>query len=121
ALLSIISKYQPDVISLEDLFFAKNAKTVIAVGEARGVILLAAAKGRVPVVSYTPLCVKRTITGDGHADKKQMEKMITSLLHLKECPKPDDTADALPPPGNSPGRTVSEHRYSIVNDYDLRS
>ncbi|MCJ7826586.1 crossover junction endodeoxyribonuclease RuvC [Patescibacteria group bacterium] len=95
AMTSLISKYKPDIMSVEDLFFAKNAKTAIAVGEARGVILLAAAKGNVPVVSYAPLSIKRTITGDGHADKKQVQKMITSLLKLKECPKPDDTADAL--------------------------
>ena len=92
---SLLTKYKPDIMSVEDLFFATNAKTAIAVGEARGVILLAAAKGNVPVVSYTPLSIKRTITGDGHADKKQVQKMITSLLKLKECPKPDDTADAL--------------------------
>lgn len=94
-MLLIIKKYKPDIMSVEDLFFATNAKTAISVGEARGVILLSAALSHVPVVSYAPLAVKRTITGDGHADKKQMEKMIVQMLHLKEIPKIDDTTDAL--------------------------
>jgi len=94
-MLSIIKKYKPDVMSVEDLFFATNAKTAISVGEARGVILLSAAISNISVVSYTPLAIKRTITGDGHADKKQMEKMIVQVLHLKETPKIDDTTDAL--------------------------
>jgi crossover junction endodeoxyribonuclease RuvC len=94
-MMSIFTKYRPDIMSVEDLFFAANAKTAIAVGEARGVILLAAAKSEVSVVSYTPLSVKRTITGDGHADKKQVEKMIVQILRLKETPEIDDTTDAL--------------------------
>jgi len=95
ALVSLIRKYKPDVMSVEDLFFATNAKTAIGVGEARGVILLSAAKEGIPVVSYTPLSVKRTITGDGHADKKQVEKMVTQLFHLREIKEIDDTIDAL--------------------------
>ncbi len=95
SMITLLTKYHPDIVSIEDLFFATNAKTAIGVGEARGVILLSAAKRKIPVVSYTPLSVKRTITGDGHADKKQVEKMIVTLLKLKEAPKPDDTADAL--------------------------
>lgn len=91
---TIIRKYRPDVASIEDLFFAKNAKTAIAVGEARGVIILACAKEKLPVVSYTPLAVKRTITGSGQADKKQVEQMVVRTLRLKSAPKPDDTADA---------------------------
>jgi crossover junction endodeoxyribonuclease RuvC len=95
SLTSLLLKYKPDIMSVEDLFFSTNAKTAIAVGEARGVILLSAAKQNIPVVSYTPLAVKRTITGDGHADKKQVEKMVVQILHLKEIPKPDDTVDAI--------------------------
>ncbi|HCM82733.1 MAG: Crossover junction endodeoxyribonuclease RuvC [Candidatus Gottesmanbacteria bacterium GW2011_GWA2_44_17] len=95
AMLSVFTKYQPDIMSVEDLFFAANAKTAISVGEARGVILLSAAQKRVSVVSYTPLAVKRTITGDGHADKKQVEKMIVQILRLKKTPEIDDTTDAL--------------------------
>lgn len=94
-LLSIIKRYQPDAISVEELFFATNAKTVIPVGQSRGVILLTAALSGIPVVSYTPLAVKRTICGDGKADKTQVLKMIMRLLHLTEVPKPDDAADAV--------------------------
>ena len=91
----LVKKYHPDVMSVEDLFFSKNAKTAISVGEARGVVLLAAAQQKVDVVSYSPLTVKQTICGDGSADKKQIGKMVTRILKLKEIPKPDDTADAI--------------------------
>lgn len=94
-LLTLIAKYQPEVLSLEDLFFATNAKTAISVGQARGVILLVAAQQKVPVVSYTPLTVKRTICGSGNADKLQVQKMVMRQLHLAQVPKPDDAADAL--------------------------
>ena len=90
-----LKNFKPDVMVLEDLFFATNAKTVIAVGERRGVILLAAALAKIPVVSYTPLVVKQTICGSGNADKTQVQKMVTRLLKLPSIPKPDDTADAL--------------------------
>ncbi len=94
-LIRLFLKYKPDCVSIEELFFATNAKTIIPVGQARGVAMLAAAQKKIPVVSYSPLAVKRTITGDGNADKKQVQRMITRLLHLSEIPKPDDTADAL--------------------------
>lgn len=94
-LLSIIRKHNPDIMSVEDLFFATNAKTAIGVGQARGVILLAAAKSHIPVISYTPLAVKRTITGNGRADKKQVEKMIIQSFCLTDIPKIDDTIDAI--------------------------
>lgn len=92
---TLIKKYKPDVISIEDLFFATNAKTAISVGQARGVLLLAAATHHIHTASYAPLSVKRAITGDGKADKRQVQYMITKQLHLKETPKPDDVADAL--------------------------
>lgn len=91
----ILREYTPDVMSVEDLFFSKNVTTAIAVGQARGVILLTAAEQKIPVYSYSPNTVKKTICGSGSADKHQVEKMITSILRLKEIPKPDDTADAL--------------------------
>ncbi|KKU95171.1 crossover junction endodeoxyribonuclease RuvC [Candidatus Gottesmanbacteria bacterium RIFCSPLOWO2_01_FULL_48_11] len=94
-LLKLFSKYHPDVLSLEELFFAKNEKTAIMVGEARGVVLLAAAQSRVPVVSYSPPSIKLAICGYGKAEKLQVQRMVTRLLNLKEIPKPDDTADAL--------------------------
>lgn len=95
SLLSLLAKYKPDYLSVEELFFATNAKTAISVGQARGVIILAAAQNKTPVVSYTPLAVKGAICGSGIADKKQVQKMVTKLLRLTEIPKPDDAADAI--------------------------
>lgn len=91
----LCKKYQPDIMSVELLFFATNAKTAIGVGQSRGVILLAAAQTRVAVVSYSPLAVKRVITGSGRADKKEVQKTVVKLLKLREAPKPDDTVDAI--------------------------
>ncbi len=82
-------------MSVEALYFATNVTTAIGVGQSRGVILLAAAEARIPVVSYSPLAVKRTITGDGRADKKQVISMVVRILKLKQKPLLDDTADAL--------------------------
>lgn len=93
--LQLLKKYQPGCVSVEDLFFSSNAKTAITVGQARGVILLAAATQKIPVFSYGPGAVKKTITGSGAAQKDQMGKMVTRLLRLKKIPTPDDTADAL--------------------------
>ncbi len=91
----IIKEYKPDVLSIEDLFFAKNAKTAFSVGQARGVILLAAEQANLKIAIYTPPQVKSAVTGYGKADKKQVGEMVKLQLHLKEVPKPDDTADAL--------------------------
>lgn len=93
--LLLCKKYHPDCMSVEDLFFATNAKTAIGVGQSRGVILLTASMVKIPVVSYTPLAVKRAIAGDGHADKKQVASMVIRTLKLKSAPRLDDTADAL--------------------------
>jgi len=95
AITLLCKKFKPDCMSVEDLFFATNAKTAIGVGQSRGVILLAAAQSKVPVISYSPLAVKRAITGDGKADKKQVTQMVVRILKLKIAPKLDDTADAL--------------------------
>lgn len=91
----LIKNYKPDAIAVEELFFNNNAKTAFAVGQARGVILLAAKQNGVPFFEYTPLQVKQALTGYGRADKKQMQQMVKSFLGLSEVPKPDDTADAL--------------------------
>ena len=91
----LFTHYKPQELALEDLFFATNAKTIIPVGQARGVIVLAAAQEKIPVISYTPLAVKRAITGDGNADKTQILHMVMKILSLRTVPKPDDTADAL--------------------------
>lgn len=95
ACLALLNKTKPDCMSVEALFFATNAKTAIAVGQARGVILLAASEKHIPVFSYSPVAVKKAVCGSGSAPKEQVSKMITKLLRLQEIPKPDDTADAL--------------------------
>lgn len=91
----IIDLYKPDFVSIEELFFNNNAKTAIAVGQARGVIILAAVNKGVPIFEYTPLQVKQAIVGYGRAEKKQVQQMTKALLFLNEIPKPDDVADAL--------------------------
>jgi crossover junction endodeoxyribonuclease RuvC len=91
----IIVKYQPEEVAVEELFFSNNAKTAIKVGQARGVILLAAQKAGVNISEYTPMQVKNGICGYGGADKKQVQKMVQMLLNLPEIPHPDDAADAL--------------------------
>lgn len=95
AFTSLLKKYKPDEVGVEDLYFATNAKTAIAVGQARGVILLSVAQAHIPLASYSPMTVKKTICGSGAAQKTQVGKMVTKLLRLKEIPTPDDTADAL--------------------------
>jgi len=94
-LTSIILKHQPDAIAIEELFFGTNTTTAIKVAQARGVILLASIKSCGLLYEYTPLQVKMALTGNGRADKKQMQYMVSAILGLKEVPKPDDAADAL--------------------------
>lgn len=91
----LISRNNPDAFACESLFFANNAKTAFDVGAARGVILLAAEEAGLPITQYTPLQVKSSLTGYGQADKKQIQFMVTKILHLKEVPQPDDAADAI--------------------------
>lgn len=90
-----IRVFQPHAAVVEQLFFQTNVKTAMHVGMARGVILLAIADHQVPLLELTPNQVKQGITGWGGADKKQIQAMVKTLLHLKEVPKPDDAADAL--------------------------
>lgn len=91
----VMTKWKPEVLSIEELFFNSNTTTAIDVAQARGVILLAAVKCGVPVYEYTPLQVKQAVVGYGRAEKKQVMEMTRMLLNLKKVPKPDDTADAL--------------------------
>lgn len=91
----LLKKYQPTAVAIEQLFFASNVKTAFAVGQARGVLVLTVTKAKVPFTSYTPLQVKLAISGYGKADKKQVQFMVKTLLHLNQIPKPDDAADAL--------------------------
>lgn len=94
-LTGIMEERKPDVLSIEKLYYTTNAKTVIGVAEARGVILLAARNAGIPIFEYTPLQVKQAVTGYGKAEKAQVMAMTTRLLRLTSVPSPDDTADAL--------------------------
>ncbi len=95
ALRALIDQYRPDHAAVEELFFNKNVRTALAVGHARGVIMLTLAQAGVRIFEYTPLEVKQAVTGSGRADKRQMQQMVTLLLGLDQIPKPDDAADAL--------------------------
>lgn len=90
----IITRYQPNEGAMEELFFAKNARTALTVGQARGVALLALANGGLTIGEYTPRQVKQAVTGYGNADKMQVGEMVRILLNLRAVPRPDDAADA---------------------------
>ena len=94
-LLTLFERVKPDAIAIEQLFFSNNARTAIAVGEARGVALLAAATVTAEVGEYTPLQVKQSVVGYGKATKSQVQYMVKAILCLKEKPRPDDAADGL--------------------------
>ena len=91
----ILKKHKPDTAAVEKLFFARNVTTGITVGQARGVILLALEKAGIPTSEYSPNEVKQAVAGYGHAEKRQMQEMVRTLLQLEKIPKPDDAADAL--------------------------
>lgn len=91
----ILDKYKPDEVAIEELFFAKNVKTGIAVAHARGVVLLTCIKECGRIYEYTPLQIKQALTGYGRAEKQQIQAMVKMFLNLKAVPKPDDAADAL--------------------------
>ena len=91
----VIDTFKPDEIAVEELFFAKNIKTGIAVAHARGVILLTAVKECGKIFEYTPLQIKQALTGYGRAEKNQIQQMVKTTLKLKSIPRPDDAADAL--------------------------
>lgn len=94
-LTSVIRKYRPDAAAIEELFFGRNVRTALMVGQARGVALLALADAGLPIHEYKPLEVKQAIAGYGGADKQQVQEMVRLLLHLNEVPRPDDAADAV--------------------------
>jgi crossover junction endodeoxyribonuclease RuvC len=94
-MLKIIEKYEPEDLAIEELFFNKNAKTAIKVGQARGVEILAGVNKGLEIYEYTPLQIKQGIVGYGRANKRQVQEMVKILLNLNEIPKPDDVADAL--------------------------
>ena len=91
----IIEENKPQVMVVEQLFFARNVTTAMTVSQARGVVLLLGEQMGLRLVEFTPLQIKQSITGYGKADKKQVQEMVRVVLNLKEVPKPDDCADAL--------------------------
>jgi crossover junction endodeoxyribonuclease RuvC len=91
----LVKGYRPETVAVEELFFNTNVTTAITVGQARGVVLLAAYRAGIEVAEYTPLQVKQAITSYGRAEKRQVQEMVRSLLRLREIPKPDDAADGL--------------------------
>lgn len=94
-LADLIRRHQPDCAAVETLVFAKNAQSAFKLGQARGVILLAAAQAGLAIAEYTPLQVKSAVTGYGAADKRQVQQMVQTLLGLPEAPRSIDAADAL--------------------------
>lgn len=91
----LFAAFKPDAVSIEELFFNTNITTGIAVAHGRGVILLAAYRGGIPVYEYTPLQVKQAVVGYGRAEKRQVIDMVKRILNMKAAPKPDDAADAV--------------------------
>lgn len=91
----IIKQHKPDTSAVEKLFFARNVTTGIAVGQARGVVLLALEQAGIEIFEYTPKEVKQAVAGYGSAEKRQVQEMVRALLQLDSIPKPDDAADAL--------------------------
>lgn len=90
-----LTEHKPDLAVVEKLFFSTNVKTAFDVAQVRGVILLTVQSHGIPVLEPNPLTLKSCITGDGRADKRQVQDMLRRILNLKEIPKPDDAADAL--------------------------
>lgn len=95
AVSGLIGRHRPDAVAVEQLFFARNTTTAMAVGQARGVVLLAIARAGLPVAEYTPAEVKQAVVGYGRADKAQVQEMVRMILGLADPPQPDDAADAL--------------------------
>lgn len=94
-LVALIARHRPTEAAVEELFFARNVRTAIAVGQARGVVLLALAEADLPIHEYTPLQVKQAVVGYGRGTKAQVQEMVRMLLGLDAIPRPDDAADAL--------------------------
>jgi crossover junction endodeoxyribonuclease RuvC len=91
----LIDEFRPQALAVEKLFFGRNVTTAITVGQARGIVLLAAAMAQLDVAEYTPAEVKQAIAGYGNADKRQVQEMVQRILDLPEIPRPDDAADGV--------------------------
>ena len=94
-LTDLIHHHRPDAGAVEKLFFQRNVKTALSVGQARGIVMLALAQANLHIHEYTPNEIKQTICGYGNAGKRQIQRMVQTLLSLEDLPKPDDAADAL--------------------------
>lgn len=94
-LTKVIKEHKPEAMAVESLYFFKNLKTAFPVSQAKGVILLTAAKNKIPVFEFTPLQIKMTLVNYGRAEKLQIQRVVQSILGLEGLPKPDDAADAL--------------------------
>lgn len=134
SLAGLLAAYRPEAVAIEQLFFGANVTSAISVGQARGVAVLAARKAGAEVHDYTPLQIKQAITSYGRAEKSQVQRMVKTLLSLREIPTPDDAADALAaaichcfsapaPSRNAPGpptrldeRRVSKNKASANTD-----
>jgi crossover junction endodeoxyribonuclease RuvC len=92
---ALITRYRPDCVAIEDVFHARNVRSALLLGHARGVALLAAREAAVPVVAYTPAEIKHAVVGYGRAEKRQVQSMVRMLLGLDSPPSPHDVADAL--------------------------
>ncbi|HJU87867.1 MAG TPA: crossover junction endodeoxyribonuclease RuvC [Gemmatimonadaceae bacterium] len=90
---ALIARHMPDALSIEDVFYAKNVRTTVVLGHARGVILLAAQQGGLEIHEYPPAEIKKAVVGSGGATKEQVQFMVTRLLRLKSVPQPSDAAD----------------------------
>jgi crossover junction endodeoxyribonuclease RuvC len=95
AISDLAEEWKPTAAAVEELFFSRNVRTAMSVGQARGVALLALADAGLDVAEYTPLAIKQAVTGYGNADKAQIQEMVRLLLRLEKVPHPDDAADAL--------------------------
>ena len=91
----ILKQHKPDTAAVEKLFFARNVTTALAVGQARGVVMLCLQQAGIETFEYTPKEVKQAVAGYGNAEKRQVQEMVRALLQLDSIPKPDDAADAL--------------------------
>jgi crossover junction endodeoxyribonuclease RuvC len=111
AIAELLARHRPDAVALEDVYFGRNVGSAIAVGQARGVALLAAGQRRVPCFSYTPQAVKMAVCGSGSAAKEQVQRMVGTLLSLPQPPQSDHASDALAVAICHGGRTHSAEAF----------
>ncbi|GAN35116.1 MAG: crossover junction endodeoxyribonuclease RuvC [Candidatus Brocadia sp. AMX2] len=94
-IMDIISKHQPDEMAVEEVFYSKNIKSAIKIGEGRGIVFLCAASANIPIAEYAATVIKKAVVGNGNAQKEQVQEMVKIILNLPEIPEPRDASDAL--------------------------